>query len=460
LARTARIEGELIRPSALLLSNADCDGNQTRPVAGTPLMVLTQGLLALADFGSSRGSRICEALEGLTELETLSNQIKSDLTAVQTDLQVVQNVLDAIGDELIRDESITLSDTDCEGNDQTQNLSSTPLRVIAQALSTQSQISNSKTQFLCNVERIYQILGGDRWFPGDSLTPELTIAPEAAIESERSEIYPNEDSSDRDRELGSLLDLLTAFQAVQRQRSGQFKFPATVPENITDPDSEDELELYSEMAWQEWTLRQLDAISGAYPMEMKFKDLEGNEQDIVIANQSEALLEILGILLGLSGDTDILIQVAMKNLTETIRSHVTGIQACDWAKANAEFLGYKDKEQVQDFPLSISPDETAMAKILEEGVMKIKRYTNDDDDQLPDFLKRHSLALGIIKAAITRPFEELLHGERMQEEVQTQADLDDERWAEFLETMRQRRGFTRDPNAPEPEFRETTEDEL
>jgi hypothetical protein len=122
-------------------------------------------------------------------------------------------------------------------------------------------------------------------------------------------------------------------------------------------------------------------------------------------------------------------------------------------------LGYRQKERKRSLPLSITPGKDSIAEILEQGTMEIRRYEFDDADQLPDYLKRHSLILGLLRAALVRPFEQELPGEGINIEQQAQRDLADETWDEFLNSLRERYGITRNPNAPEPEIRNTAEDE-
>ena len=401
--------------------------------------------------------------------------------------------LKRIEDELMGEVTVNSRSTNCGGSAETKQFTGTPLKVIRESVANLSDAEDDRHIENCgtgdlldtimaaieailnalnggNSEgeeeeganlllRIYMILGGNIWFSNPrSNSPRLLVNPESFVESRRLGIFPQDESSSRAREVISLLDLIGHLDAVDRHRSGQYRLPAEVPADVTDPESENDKKIYSVLEFQEWIFRQIDAISGAYPLKIQYKNADGDESEIIFQNQAEALAELMGVLLNVSADAEILTQLGIKGISETIKTQAIAIKASDHAIANAEFLGYRIKERKRDLPLTITPGKDNLLDALKESRMKITRHEYDDSDQLPDYLKRLLMGSEIIRAVFMRRIEDFLPGEFMGEEGAAQRESADDAWTDFLNSIRDRGGVSRNPNAPIPEIRTTTED--
>ena len=325
------------------------------------------------------------------------------------------------------------------------------------------------------LRRIYNLLGGPQWtFEEDS--PRRDFDPEQSLTLRRDYLY-GADSDGRPRNDRSIPDLvysipelLESLMSVGFHREGYTEYPAQVPADLTaiaptneagepDPNWEEPMQtIHSAAEWAAWELRQLDAISGAYPMKLKYINAEGEESTIEIANQAEALLEILGLSLGISSDTDILTQLGVKNLVETTKAETLALKASDFSEAIAEYMGFRIDGKAKDLPLGYTPGAETMLGILEPSRKKVRRYEFGGGPQLVEKLTQLMIAAQVIRAALAFPVDSELPGERMREDLQGVDGQSDQIWNEFLQSIRDRSGVTRNRDAPQPEIRDLADE--
>lgn len=326
------------------------------------------------------------------------------------------------------------------------------------------------------LRRIFNLLGGPQWAFDENDIPERSINPEQWLTLRRDYLYssdadgrPQVDRS-KDDTIYSIPELVEALLAVGFHREGYTEYPAQVPIDLTaaaptndagepDPDWEEPMQtIHSAAEWAAWELRQLDAISGAYPMKLKYINAEGEESTIEIANQAEALLEILGLSLGISSDTDILTQLGVKNLVETTKAETLALKASDFSEAIAEYMGFRIDGKAKDLPLGYTPGAETMLGILEPSRKKVRRYEFGGGPQLVEKLTQLMIAAQVIRAALAFPVDSELPGERMREDLQGVDGQSDQIWNEFLQSIRDRSGVTRNRDAPQPEIRDLADE--
>jgi hypothetical protein len=299
------------------------------------------------------------------------------------------------------------------------------------------------------IPRIYAILGGESWFSGDSQG--ITFNPEGAIEALRDSIYPETSGNARSITVATLPDYFRSMLAVMRHRSGHFRYPARVPYNIGRSE-DDPREIIADVDWQLWLVENLDAWFGQYPIKMKYKNADGEVKDLELYNQAETLAEMMGILLTLSSDTDVLTELGFKATVEAIKAQTSAIQAADYGKAIADYLGFRSKASTRNLPLSINPKGTNIRDALSESTQKVQRFENVDKESLADYLKELLVGVAIIKAALYRPLNENrdeLPGDRIREDIETSRDESDQEWLDFLNDVRNPTGIERNPLAPQ-----------
>lgn len=235
---------------------------------------------------------------------------------------------------------------------------------------------------------------------------------------------------------------------------GPDEFPAKLPETLFDPEKEGQKEYKNYAKLIEWLIIQMDGLIGQFPLDINYRDIEGKKQTIKIANLSESIAEQIGLLLNIAADAEIAVQLGFKSSAEAIRALSAATLAADYAKANADFLGYKGDEFAKDIKLTLTPGAKNLKDALSESTQKIQRFKFKDSQDLQDFLKQLLIGVGIIKAAFYRPLNQrdLLPGEQIRKDRSVDEGgltADDREWEEFLNQIeeplsRQRR----DANLP------------
>jgi len=314
--------------------------------------------------------------------------------------------------------------------------------------------------------KVYRILGGDRWFKGgESDTPDLDIDAETAINTVRSNLYRDDSQADSETvSAPDMISLLAAYQAVLYQRAGFHRFPAIVPENLAlDPDAGDDpdLSIVDAMSWQEWLVKQIDALQGAWPIKVKYKDGEGEESTIELHNNSEAIAEIYGLLLSVAGDVDIQTELGFKTITEAIAAKVAATTAADYAKGNSEFLGYKGNLKEKKIPLSITPGAKTLKKALETSEQKVPRWVNEDKLDLVQLLTQILFATEVVKSVFWDTFDpdRGVRGEGIKERREQGNPGDEESWQAFIDELRNPTGIRYSDLFPKPDINNLPQEE-
>jgi hypothetical protein len=297
--------------------------------------------------------------------------------------------------------------------------------------------------------RIYQIIG----FPKEPETIEVNA--EQMIKAAGGTAYNNFNDLSA-VEVANIPQLQAAIAAALFYRGGFHRLPATVPEDVT-VDNNDTVKIHDGMSWQEWMVKQLDAISGEFPIKIKHKDGDGNEKEIVIQNQAEALAELLGMALSLDADTDFLSAMAVKGASEAAAGRAAAATAADWGKAIADYMGFRVRQDSRTIPIAFNPRATTLKGILQKSTLQQPQVEFDDKKDLQEVLSQLLVYGQIAKAALFRKFEvgDLLPGERIRQDRNNPAD--DAAWNAFVAAIENPPTDQLPPNTPRPDIRSVTE---
>ncbi|MGG6293802.1 hypothetical protein ACQ4M4_05200 [Leptolyngbya sp. AN02str] len=324
--------------------------------------------------------------------------------------------------------------------------------------------------------RSYRILGGDEWFferEEDEVNPYREYQPEQSLFYERSKRFLRDENPDDpldrgyEENAGSLPLFLIHHLTVLYDRLGLHRFPAEVPDSLTseenDPDTGNPklANIADQATFHEWQLRQLDAILGEFPIKIKYKDGEGKDQLIDLPNLAESQAEIIGLLLNVAADAEIGTQLGFSATTEAIRANMSATNSADFARAIADYLGFRYKETSRDVKLSITPGANNIRDSLKPGTLKGQKIEYDEKSDFQGDLKRLIIGTEIIKAAFYRPFrgsDDELPGEGIRKDLEVDpSDVEtdsDRKWREFLEQLENPQGsWARDAGAPKPDLR-------
>jgi hypothetical protein len=182
-------------------------------------------------------------------------------------------------------------------------------------------------------------------------------------------------------ELESLLRLIL-------KKIGASDLPATVPKVLTDK-SKGTTSINNLAQFTSYTVKQLDALCGKYPIEVKIKDAnlteEGDQsQTIKIPNIAEGIAELLGLLLILKSESGATLSAAIRGMIEAGSAKQSAILAHDYAKANSEFLAYKGKQVKHQVPFAFDFNKQKLQEMLKEGTFDVKGFEIDDKNDIND----------------------------------------------------------------------------
>jgi hypothetical protein len=185
------------------------------------------------------------------------------------------------------------------------------------------------------------------------------------------------------RENDALLKLIA-------RRIGIYDYPVAVPKNIADS-SKGNISLENLTRFTSYLVKQLDAVSGNYPIEIEIEDAdltqEGNQkQTIKIPNAAEGIAETLGQLLVIRTETSATLNGIIRALVEIASTKQTALITHDYAKSNSEFLGYKGKQITRKVPFSTNVGKERLDEFLKESEIDVKGFENDDNEDIRSIL--------------------------------------------------------------------------
>jgi hypothetical protein len=171
---------------------------------------------------------------------------------------------------------------------------------------------------------------------------------------------------------------------------GVVDYPVKAPFSLTDPQSEP-IEIENLTRFISYAVKQLDALCGKYPIEIEIEDAdltqEGQQRErIKLPNIAESLAEIVGLLMVLRTESDANLSATIRGMVEAGSTKQTATLAYEYAKANAEYLGYKGAQVQREMAMSFTPGEEELDKVLKETNLKYRGWENDDKEDLNDHL--------------------------------------------------------------------------
>ena len=267
------------------------------------------------------------------------------------------------------------------------------------------------------LKNIYRILGGDKWHSQeyDGWNIDFDLALGAAGETSY-----DDDGNSVTFNFTDLMQANLHSLAIVHGRLGLSDYPVTVPADLTATKEVDKtVDLPSLTRFQSWTVRQLDAILGNYPIKIKIKDSDllktgDQELDMVFPNMSEALAEILGLSLNNNIAMDAMIHAVLRNLHETGSNKLISTKTYHLLAACQEYLGFKSKQVTTKVPFTYNPlagssrdEPDTFQNAMKPTEMEIAIEENDDKTAIASSLRILLEAAAIIKAANFRKASDL-----------------------------------------------------
>ncbi|MBW4420144.1 MAG: hypothetical protein KME13_13075 [Myxacorys californica WJT36-NPBG1] len=312
------------------------------------------------------------------------------------------------------------------------------------------------------LKRVYNILGGVIWFSGDrpeGLDPEIPYykGDFATGLKGLSQILYDADGNAIPTASWDLIDLTRNSLVPSFYHAGLHRLPATVPTKIHLKQDETETteKIDTLVDFQNWQFKQLDSALGYYPLNIKYKDATGTEKLIEIENLSEAISEIVGLLLSLDSDTDLISEVAIKNVGETVQNKAQISLAVDYLRAISDFLGFKFETGSKKLQLPIDPRSKSVKGFLEKSEVDIQSIVlkESDDNDIISKLNQLLIVTGMTRAAVTKKaLAGKLDGDKIKEEI---AESDDD-WDKFIQYLNEIPAGLKNPGDATPKARDKT----
>jgi hypothetical protein len=204
----------------------------------------------------------------------------------------------------------------------------------------------------------------------------------------------------------------------------------------------------------EWSVKNTDAVNGHWPLEVKVLGADGKDRIIKVKDQSEAIHELFGLLFTVAEDADAAVNIAARGVVETIQTKVSTVQSGQAIKAIIKFLGFNTKTTKDKIKISVSPSASGadnklqnqeMADFLKPSEQLYPGIEYQDSKQLLIMLERMLEDVEIARAALYKPLKkdkkgrDTLTGEAIRrEKLKSGADIYQEEWDLFIESLRKR----------------------
>ena len=298
---------------------------------------------------------------------------------------------------------------------------------------------------------IYSILG----FPMGSQQPKINITPESLIEELGNATF--REDSPAPVEIVSLPRLVAAISAGVYYKAGLHRLPAQLPETLTGGNRQRPVESLAEML--EWIIKNFDAVVGQFPVSIEVKGAE-RSQRIEMKNVAEAIAELAGLAVTIAADTDAAVTAGIKSMAEASKAGNAAIIAQDYAKATAQYLGYRGNEFERKVKTNFTPGANNRKDFFKESEQSLVSFRNEQPtrENLQAVLQELIVAAGIIKGALLQKYDEgedYITGDYMRNmRANEGTQQDDDAWNQYLQNRRMPSGRERIDGNPIPEIRD------
>ncbi|PZU92584.1 MAG: hypothetical protein DCE90_18050 [Pseudanabaena sp.] len=258
-------------------------------------------------------------------------------------------------------------------------------------------------------------------------------------------------------------DSVTGILNKLSRRIGIDAYPIEVPEALLQGQGDKVIKLQSNAEFLYWITTQMDGLIGQFPIDIEVKDIDplkagDQKKTITLPNIAEAIAELYGLTIKSSVNQEVELNMLLRLAAETIATKNAAVVTQDYARANANFLGYKAnykrRELQYNFDFSgANLDPKAKQPIVLENLLKtvtgyVQGWQLEDKETVVGFLQKLMFSAGIIKAVFFR-------GKGNQKELNrelTSMSEDDKTQQDKFEA------FIKEINDPNSKYNKGTED--
>ena len=244
---------------------------------------------------------------------------------------------------------------------------------------------------------------------------------------------------------------------------GVGKFPVSLPTSYLNSIS-GSTSLGSIPEIQVHQFKNNDAVLGSFPLDIEFEDIDpesgGNQKrKISIENLAEGIAELFALGVKTSVDADNVLEGLLRLIPEVLSTKAAVLIAQSYAKANADFLGYRGNETTWNVPINFKSDlEGAenLKGLFRKSTAKIKVFKNEEKASMLEYLQRLMFAAGLVKEQfLHKDSSELAYS--LEDEIAKGGDVSEDfqlSWDRFIELLNTDKTFNRSEGAPRPKARE------
>ncbi|WP_342597697.1 hypothetical protein VKI21_06965 [Cyanobacterium aponinum UTEX 3222] len=231
-------------------------------------------------------------------------------------------------------------------------------------------------------------------------------------------------------------------------RGGFHRLPGELPETLTldtdkypNPQSQPTIFVEDMMEYQEYLIRNLDAIFGRFPINFTYKSKDDNGNDvsevIKFDNIAECLLEMAGLIIDINNNTDINTNIGLKNLAQTMRAVSGSSLASDFGKTIMDCLGFNYDEFARKITIPVTPDADTLLEFLKDSeveILGVKKPWLETD--VKTLINKVTVYSGIAAAALGQK-ENFITGDAIRDVIKNKKagakDKYDKEWEELLD---------------------------
>jgi hypothetical protein len=247
------------------------------------------------------------------------------------------------------------------------------------------------------------------------------------------------------------------------RRIGLDSYPIEVPESLLQGQGDKIVRLQSNAEVLYWLIGQVDALVGQFPIDIDVKDIDplkagDQKKTIVLPNIAEAIAEMYGLTIKNSVNQEVELNMLLRLAAEVIATKNAAVVTQDYARANANFLGYKanykPRELIYNFDFnSVNLDPRSKEPIIMEKLLKtVKGYVQgwqlEDKETVVGFLQKLMFSAGIIKAVFFRGKGNQKELRREINSMSSDEAKQDKKFDEFIKEM----------NDPNSKYNRTTQE--
>lgn len=212
-------------------------------------------------------------------------------------------------------------------------------------------------------------------------------------------------------------DSITAIVNLIAKRLGTSSYPIEVPESLLQGTGDKPQRIQSNAEFLHWLTFQFDSLVGQFPIAIEIKDIDplrdgDQKKTIELPNIAEAIAEIYGLTMKNSVNQEVELNMLLRLAAEAIATKNAAVVTQDYARANAQFLGYKANfkpRELQynfDFTNANLDPRSKEPIVLEKLLRTVKGYVQgwqlEDNETVVGFLQKLMFSAGIIKAVFFR----------------------------------------------------------